>query len=161
MHRFYTVHSFKTFHRHLVATSAVFLAAKSEEQPRKLQYVAQASYACVYKDQPILDVQSQAYAKLVEDITYHELLLLETLGFEVQVDHPHPHVVKCMQFLKASKDLAQMAYFMAHNRSARLSSSLSLPACWSRSTLAGLCACYSTGLELWAYLWARASTLIV
>jgi hypothetical protein len=76
--RFYTVHSFKTFHRHvrapslplcvcelwpcapqLVATSAVFLAAKSEEQPRKLQYVAQASYACVYKDQPILDVQSQ------------------------------------------------------------------------------------------------------
>ena len=22
------------------------------------------------------------------------------LGFEVQVDHPHPHVVKCMQFLK-------------------------------------------------------------
>ena len=21
-------------------------------------------------------------------------------GFEVNVDHPHPHVVKCMQFLK-------------------------------------------------------------
>jgi cyclin T len=115
MHRFYCVHSFKTFHRHLLATAALFLAAKNEEQPRKLQYVAQASYACAYKDQPMLDIQSQAYTKLVEDITYYELLLLETLGFEVNVDHPHPHVVKCMQFLKASKDLAQMAYFMAHN----------------------------------------------
>jgi cyclin T len=137
MHRFYCVHSFKTFHRHvrhqtcqwssltfalpslqLLATAALFLAAKNEEQPRKLQYVAQASYACAYKDQPMLDIQSQAYTKLVEDITYYELLLLETLGFEVNVDHPHPHVVKCMQFLKASKDLAQMAYFMAHNRCA-------------------------------------------
>ena len=43
----------------LVATASLFLAAKSEEQPRKLQYVAQASYACVYKDQPMLDIQSQ------------------------------------------------------------------------------------------------------
>lgn len=125
MHRFYVVHSFKSFHRHvscmcvcvcvlvtllltkrgcilqLVATSALFLAAKSEEQPRKLQYVAQASYACMHKDQPMLDVQSQVwgplllvlvsftvcfdncwqtYTKWVEDITYYELLLLETLG---------------------------------------------------------------------------------
>ena len=78
MHRFYCVHSFKTFHRHvrhqtcqwssltfalpplqLLATAALFLAAKNEEQPRKLQYVAQASYACAYKDQPMLDIQSQ------------------------------------------------------------------------------------------------------
>lgn len=85
----------------LVATSALFLAAKSEEQPRKLQYVAQASYACMHKDQPMLDAQSQVwdrllfvlvsfmvcldncwqtYTKWVEDITYYELLLLETLG---------------------------------------------------------------------------------
>ena len=46
----------------LVATASLFLAAKSEEQPRKLQYVAQASYACLHKDQPMLDVQSQVRA---------------------------------------------------------------------------------------------------
>jgi cyclin T len=73
----------------------------------------------------MLDIQSEEYTKLVEEITYYELVLLETLGFEVKVDHPHPHVVKCMQFLKASKDLAQMAYFMAHNRCAICSNVLS------------------------------------
>lgn len=35
----------------------------------------------------------QVCKKLMEDISYHELLLLQTLGFEVAVEHPHKHVV--------------------------------------------------------------------
>ena len=50
----------------LVATAALFLAAKSEEQPRKLQYVVQASHACVYKDEPMLDIQSQVHVGTAE-----------------------------------------------------------------------------------------------
>ena len=120
-----------------MATAAIFLAAKVEEQPRKLEYVAKVSHSCQNRDAPMLDTQSevgrgcecvgmgvctcvcmrcgcecanlirmllrvllpqhvtsdfhththththtraQAYTKLIEDITYHELILLETLG---------------------------------------------------------------------------------
>jgi len=80
MHRFYTVHSFRTFHRANVATAAIFLAAKVEEQPRKLEHVAKVSYACQNRDAPTLDTQNEVYTRLIEDITYHELLILETLG---------------------------------------------------------------------------------
>lgn len=41
-----------------VATAALFLAAKVEEQPRKLEYVARVSYSCQNRDAPPLDAQS-------------------------------------------------------------------------------------------------------
>ncbi|XP_068195837.1 cyclin-T1 isoform X3 [Antennarius striatus] len=36
-------------------------------------------------------------------------------SFEITIDHPHTHVVKCTQLVRASKDLAQTSYFMATN----------------------------------------------
>lgn len=45
----------------------------------------------------------------------NENILLQTLGFDVAIDHPHTHVVKCCQLVRASKDLAQTSYFMATN----------------------------------------------
>uniref|UniRef100_A0ABM0MVI0 Cyclin-T2-like n=1 Tax=Saccoglossus kowalevskii TaxID=10224 RepID=A0ABM0MVI0_SACKO len=35
--------------------------------------------------------------------------------FNVAIEHPHTYVVKCTQLIRASKDLAQTAYFMATN----------------------------------------------
>ena len=46
----------------------------------------------------------------------NENLLLQTLGFDVNVVHPHTHVVKYCQLLKTQKDLAHTSYFMATNR---------------------------------------------
>lgn len=42
-----------------VATAAIFLAAKVEEQPRKLEYVAKVSHSCQNRDAPMLDTQSE------------------------------------------------------------------------------------------------------
>ena len=44
------------------------------------------------------------------------MIILQTLGFDVAIDHPHTHVVHCCQLVKASKELAQTSYFMATNR---------------------------------------------
>ncbi|TFK10088.1 zinc finger MIZ domain-containing protein 1-like [Platysternon megacephalum] len=41
--------------------------------------------------------------------------MLQTLGFEITIEHPHTDVVKCTQLVRASKDLAQTSYFMATN----------------------------------------------
>ena len=56
----------------------------------------------------MLDTHSETYTELIEAITYHELLILETLGFEVAVDHPHPHVVKCMHLLRGESKIASV-----------------------------------------------------
>ncbi|CAN7994001.1 unnamed protein product [Ixodes pacificus] len=42
-------------------------------------------------------------------------MMLQTLGFDIGIEHPHTHVVNFCQLVRASKDLAQTSYFMATN----------------------------------------------
>lgn len=115
MHRFYVHHSFKAFNRYHIAPTALFLAAKVEEQPKKLEHVIKVCHACLYPNSAHLDTTSDTYLKQAQELVQNELVLLQTLGFEISVDHPHTHVVKSTQQVKASRDLSQMAYFMATN----------------------------------------------
>lgn len=116
MHRFYMFHSFTHFHRSSVSAAALFLAAKVEEQPRKLEYVIKVAHMCLHRDQHHhLDTKSEQYLELAQDLVVNENVLLQTLGFDVAIDHPHTHVVQCCRLVKASKDLAQTSYFMASN----------------------------------------------
>ena len=41
--------------------------------------------------------------------------MLQTLGFDIAIEHPHTFVVKTCELVRASKDLAQTCYFMATN----------------------------------------------
>ncbi|XP_008477897.1 cyclin-T2 isoform X1 [Diaphorina citri] len=115
MHRFYVFHSFTQFHRNSIATAALFLAAKVEEQPRKLEHVIRVAQLCLFKNQPPLDPRSEAYQEQAQEIVVNENVLLQTLGFDVGIEHPHTYVVKCCHLVRASKDLAQTSYFMASN----------------------------------------------
>ncbi|KAG7209684.1 hypothetical protein KM043_011329 [Ampulex compressa] len=115
MHRFYVFHSLSQFHRNAIAAAALFLAAKVEEQPRKLEHVIKMAHMCLHRDQPPPDIRSEQYLEQAQDLVFNENVLLQTLGFDVAIDHPHTHVVRCCQLVKASKDLAQTSYFMASN----------------------------------------------
>ncbi|NXN94818.1 CCNT1 protein, partial [Rhinopomastus cyanomelas] len=115
MHRFYMVQSFTQFHRNSVVPAALFLAAKVEEQPRKLEHVIKVANACLHHQDTPLDTKSEAYLQQAQDLVILESIILQTLGFEITIDHPHTHVVKCTQLVRASKDLAQTSYFMATN----------------------------------------------
>ncbi|CAN9515231.1 unnamed protein product [Ophioblennius macclurei] len=115
MHRFYMVQSFTRFHRNVIAPAALFLAAKVEEQPRKLEHVIKVAHACLNPQEPSPDVRSDAYLQQAQDLVILESIILQTLAFEITIDHPHTHVVKCTQLVRASKDLAQTSYFMATN----------------------------------------------
>ena len=116
MQRFYMFHSFTRFHRNSIASAALFLAAKVEEQPRKLEHVIKIAHMCLHRGQPQLDVRSEAYQEQAQELVTNENILLQTLGFDVAIDHPHTHVVRCCQLVKAAKELAQTSYFMATNR---------------------------------------------
>ncbi|XP_036313901.1 cyclin-T1 isoform X2 [Pipistrellus kuhlii] len=94
MHRFYMIQSFTQFHRYSVAPAALFLAAKVEEQPKKLEHVIKVAHACLHPQDSLPDTRSEAYLQQVQDLVILESIILQTL---------------------ASKDLAQTSYFMATN----------------------------------------------
>ncbi|KAJ8415045.1 hypothetical protein AAFF_G00007430 [Aldrovandia affinis] len=115
MHRFYMYHSFTKFHRNIISPTTLFLAAKVEEQPRKLEHVIKVAHACLNPQEAQLDTKSNAYLQQAQELVILETLALQTLGFEITIEHPHTDVVKCSQLVRASKDLAQTSYFMATN----------------------------------------------
>uniref|UniRef100_A0A3Q3W1Z4 Cyclin-like domain-containing protein n=1 Tax=Mola mola TaxID=94237 RepID=A0A3Q3W1Z4_MOLML len=115
MHRFYMINSFTKFHRNIISQTTLFLAAKVEEQPRKLEHVIKIAHACISPQEPALDTKSNAFQQQAQELVALETIVLQTLGFEITVDHPHTDVVRCSQLVRASKDLAQTSYFMATN----------------------------------------------
>ncbi|XP_006834648.1 PREDICTED: cyclin-T2 isoform X2 [Chrysochloris asiatica] len=115
MHRFYMHHSFTKFSRNIISPTALFLAAKVEEQARKLEHVIKVAHACLHPLDPLLDTKCDAYLQQTQELVILETIMLQTLGFEITIEHPHTDVVKCTQLVRASKDLAQTSYFMATN----------------------------------------------
>lgn len=133
MHRFYAFHSFTHFHRNNIAAVSLFLAAKVEDQPRKLEHVIKAANKCL--GQPTSSTTDAHYIGQAQELVFNENVLLQTLGFVVTIDHPHTHVVKTchlvkgkisylnaldalllISFISACKELAQTSYFLATNR---------------------------------------------
>lgn len=68
MHRFYVFHSLTRFHRNSIAVAAIFLAAKVEEQPRKLEHVIRVAHMCLHREAPNLDPKSEVNTYLYNDI---------------------------------------------------------------------------------------------
>lgn len=62
MHRFYVFHSFTQFPWHQMAAAALFLAAKVEEQPRKLEYVIRIANICRNPKDTAFDINSERFA---------------------------------------------------------------------------------------------------
>lgn len=52
-------HSFTQFHRNAIAAASLFLAAKVEEQPRKLEHVIKVAHICLHREQAPLDTKSE------------------------------------------------------------------------------------------------------
>jgi len=117
MHRFFMMHSFKRFDKFDIAASSLFLAAKVEETPRKINHVIEVRDKITNKGQriPKPDTNSDEYKKRVELLVEHELIMLQTFGFDISIDHPHTHVIRATQFIRAPRELSQVAYFMATN----------------------------------------------
>lgn len=86
-----------------------------EEQARKLEHVIKVAHACLHPLEPLLDTKCDAYLQQTQELVLLETIMLQTLGFEITIEHPHTDVVKCTQLVRASKDLAQTSYFMATN----------------------------------------------
>lgn len=66
-----------------------------EEQPRKLEHVIRVVNASLNED-----ITKEAFLEQAQDLVFNENVLLQTLGFDVAIDHPHTHVVKTCHLVK-------------------------------------------------------------
>lgn len=115
MHRFYMFHKFQDYPPQSVAPCALFLAAKVEETPVKLEYVIKTTHIITNPSAPPLHPQDKLYEERQRELIANENLLLQTLGFEMIVHHPHTLVVMGAERTGIPRVVTNLAYDLATN----------------------------------------------
>lgn len=60
--------------------------------------VAKGAVVCLY-------MCLQQYLEQAQELVFNENVLLQTLGFDVAIDHPHTHVVRCCHLVRGKRSL--------------------------------------------------------
>ncbi|GAB6026030.1 hypothetical protein CHUAL_012240 [Chamberlinius hualienensis] len=101
-HRFYMIHSFKQFPRYVTACCCLFLAGKVEETPKKCKDIIKAARSLL---------NDQQFAQFGEDpkeeVMTLERILLQTMKFDLQVDHPYKYLLRYAKCLRGDKQKLQ------------------------------------------------------
>ena len=102
MHRFYMRHSFKTFSRFVTACSCLFLAGKVEETPKKCRDIIKTAKGCMTQAQFLTFGEDPR-----ETVMIMERILLQTINFDLQVDHPYRHLLNYTKTLRGETNHEQ------------------------------------------------------
>ncbi|KAH8415239.1 hypothetical protein KR215_010767 [Drosophila sulfurigaster] len=109
-HRFYMFHSFKSFPRYVTACCCLFLAGKVEETPKKCRDIIKTArgilndnYFYSFGDDP------------KEEVMTLERILLQTIKFDLQVEHPYTFLLKYAKCIKGDQQKLQKMVQMAWN----------------------------------------------
>lgn len=112
MHRFYARKSFVEYDRFITACTCLLLGGKVEETPKKLKDVLHQAYQkrfnCSAKDVP--DPDSRKFWELREQVLVSERVLLQTLGFELQLEHPYRELLAYIKSVAMPREFAQLAW---------------------------------------------------
>nr|CAG4648064.1 EOG090X09KD [Moina brachiata]SVE93125.1 EOG090X09KD [Moina brachiata] len=107
-HRFYMFHSFKEFPRYVTACCCLFLAGKVEETPKKCKDIIKVAKAS------LTEAQFQQFGEdAKEEVMTLERILLQTIRFDLQVEHPYGYLIKYAKSLKGDKAKLQKMVQMA------------------------------------------------
>ncbi|KAI9116326.1 hypothetical protein K1719_012493 [Acacia pycnantha] len=113
-HRFFLRQSHAKNDRRTIATVCMFLAGKVEETPRPLKDVILVSYEIIHKKDPAAVQrikQKEVYEQQKELILLGERVVLATLGFDLNVQHPYKPLVEAIKKFKVAQNaLAQVAW---------------------------------------------------
>jgi hypothetical protein len=120
--RFYWKYSFIHFEPFHMLCSSLFLATKIEETYRRMRDVISCCYHILIKKSskskskdslpPIIDVSSEFYEKMKENIMKFETYILKEFGFtlyELSL-HPHKYLLHFTKLLKGNKELFQRSW---------------------------------------------------
>ncbi|XP_071439628.1 cyclin-K isoform X1 [Hetaerina americana] len=107
-HRFYMFHSFRSFPRYVTACCCLFLAGKVEETPKKCKDIIKTARSLL-TDQKFLQFGDDPK----EEVMTLERILLQTIKFDLQVEHPYNYLLKYAKCLKGDKNRLQKMVQMA------------------------------------------------
>uniref|UniRef100_V9KRC4 Cyclin-K n=1 Tax=Callorhinchus milii TaxID=7868 RepID=V9KRC4_CALMI len=100
-HRFYMFHSFKQFPRYVTGACCLFLAGKVEETPKKCKDIIKTARSLLN------DVQFAQFGDdPKEEVMVLERILLQTIKFDLQVEHPYQFLLKYAKQLKVQFSLS-------------------------------------------------------
>ncbi|XP_011204406.2 cyclin-K [Bactrocera dorsalis] len=109
-HRFYMFHSFKSFPRYVTACCCLFLAGKVEETPKKCRDIIKIArtllsdnYFYSFGEDP------------KEEVMTLERILLQTIKFDLQVEHPYTFLLKYAKCFRGDQVKLQKMVQMAWN----------------------------------------------
>uniref|UniRef100_A0A7N8X6C4 Cyclin-K n=1 Tax=Mastacembelus armatus TaxID=205130 RepID=A0A7N8X6C4_9TELE len=107
-HRFYMFHSFKTFPRYVTGGCCLFLAGKVEETPKKCKDIIKTARSLLN------DIQFAQFGDdPKEEVMVLERILLQTIKFDLQVEHPYQFLLCYAKQLKGDKNKVQKLVQMA------------------------------------------------
>ncbi|XP_059208616.1 cyclin-K-like, partial [Centropristis striata] len=107
-HRFYMFHSFKQFPRYVTGGCCLFLAGKVEETPKKCKDIIKTARGLLN------DVQFAQFGDdPKEEVMVLERILLQTIKFDLQVEHPYQFLLRYAKQLKGDKNKVQKLVQMA------------------------------------------------
>ncbi|KAJ4966725.1 hypothetical protein NE237_018574 [Protea cynaroides] len=113
-HRFYMHQSHAKNDWQTIASVCMFLASKVEETPRLLRDVIVVAYDIIYKRDPLAAQrikQKEVYERQKELILIAERLLLATIAFDFNIQHPYKPLVAALKRLDIScNDLVKVAW---------------------------------------------------
>lgn len=109
-HRFYMFHSFKTFPRYVTACCCLFLAGKVEETPKKCKDIIKVARSSLTDDKFVSFGEDPK-----EEVMTLERILLQTIKFDLQIEHPYTFLVKYAKCLKGDNAKLQKMVQMAWN----------------------------------------------
>ncbi|XP_059474790.1 cyclin-K isoform X2 [Neocloeon triangulifer] len=107
-HRFYMFHSFRAFPRYVTACCCLFLAGKVEETPKKCKDIIRTARGLL-TEQKFLQFGEDPK----EEVMTLERILLQTIKFDLQVEHPYQYLLKYAKALQGDKVKLQKMVQMA------------------------------------------------
>lgn len=107
-HRFYMFHSFNVFPRYVTAACCLFLAGKAEETPKKCKDIIKIAKSIISEE------HYRSFGEdAKEEVLTMERIVLQTIRFDLQVEHPYKYLVMYTKNFKGDKALIQQVLQMA------------------------------------------------
>ena len=115
--------SFQRHERHVIGATCLYLAGKVEETAKKVRFVVAALYNVKHKekidaglrtrmnaDRDITPEHQKSFWDLKAELMRTERLVLETITFDLSVEHPYKPMLRFAKTIGAAKELAQTSW---------------------------------------------------
>ncbi|KAI9310571.1 cyclin-like protein [Dichotomocladium elegans] len=135
-HRFFTQHSFVHYRLEVVAACCLYFACKVEESFRNINDVVGSTMLNILGPNNHSEDHAKLFHSLREGILQYEMILVETLCFDIALNHPYTPLIDMLAQTEADESVA-------HSALAFLNDSMRLPLCllYDPKLIAAACIC--------------------